>query len=176
MSFKRCAIYFNLFITVEMWIYIKSICIVNISSRFTYCKYIFPQHWEQEMFIIWCGNMFNHQITQVWDSEDNLMNIDSVHIDIHKVFSQQLCNWWYTVAGEQFQHESPPGNCLLAFPVCNKALSLVLTGSSHEVTPFNKIFVYWAKDWAIKAYPGSQNPHFILRRIKGFSVHLWSVT
>lgn len=27
---------------------------------------------------------------------------------------------------------------MLTFPICNKALSLVLTGSSHEVTLFNK--------------------------------------
>lgn len=38
---------------------------------------------------------------------------------------------------------------------------LFLTGTSHGVTPFNKIFICWAKDWTTFSYPGWQNPHSV---------------
>lgn len=89
------------------------------------------------------------------------MNIDSVTVMLRRGVSQQLCNW-DTMAAWDFQHDSPPGNCLLTLPVCNAPLSLILTGSSQEVTQFNKISVCWAKDSTTILYPGRQNPCSVL--------------
>lgn len=78
------------------------------------------QHW---MFDMWCESAF------WWWVEFGVSSCVSL-------FRQRPCNWG-TVAADEIPSKSPPGNCLLTLPVCNWVLSLILTGSSCEVTPFN---------------------------------------
>lgn len=85
------------------------------------------------MLNMWCDSVFRR-----W-AEYGLSSCVSL-------FSQWTCNW-DTAAADEIPSESPSGNCLLTLPVCNWVLSLILTGSSCEVTPFNKISVCWATDW-----------------------------